>query len=328
MLYETVDIMLYDEPEDQVLEELAVSVGKEVDIFMNMEHDIIDDSQATEDEITSIPDLIWIEHKIEDTEGLDKLSKSFNIDICQIFGRFLHVKSIKKQLVKSLELIMNKNTKSVQMIITGPPTSGKTTLAKDIAIFLNRTGKLKTSKIAKISAIKLNQIDIMRIKDELINCCLVIENASELNKQTIDKLLELIEYFNGDIAVVFEENKKNMNRLFRECPKLMELFMNRIHLPVYTDEELLGFAYSYIRAQEYKIHPLALKILRDGVNEIIEKTEREKRLESISKYVQNAMTSADLRAGKQLTKFALEGRLADLDILFLLPEDFTYNTTA
>ncbi len=302
---ETVNIQLHDESEDYVLDELAISVGKEVDMFMTTEE----------------------ENNNEDLERLGKLSKILDIDINQIFGNFLHVKSIQKQLVKSLELIMNKHTKSVQMIITGPPMSGKTTLAKDIAIFLNRTGKIKTSKIAKISAVKLNEIDITNMKDELRNTCLVIENASELRKPTIEKLLELIKYFHGDIAVIFEENKKNMNRLFRECPKLMELFKNRIHLPVYTEQELMGFAYSYITLREYKIQPLAHDVLREGVSEIFANTEKEKRLESISKYVQSAMTSADLRTGKQLPKLAAEGRLADVDILSLLPEDFTNEIT-
>ena len=305
---ETVEIDLHDEPEDQALDELAISVGKEVDMLM-----------ATEEESES---------ENEDLERLGKLSTSLDIDINQIFGNFLHVKSIQKQLAKSLELIMSKRTKSVQMIITGPPMSGKTTLAKDIAIFLNRTGKIETSKIAKISAIKLNDIDITSMKEELRNTCLVIENASELRKPTIDKLLELIKYFHGDMAVIFEENKKNMNRLFRECPKLMELFKNRIHLPVYTEQDLIGFAYSYITLREYKIQPLAHEVLREGVCEIISNTEKEKRLESITKYVQNAMTSADLRVGKQLPKLAAEGRLADVDVLSLLPEDFTNEITS
>ncbi|TAH72792.1 MAG: tetratricopeptide repeat protein [Anaerolineaceae bacterium] len=322
-----VKIHLHDGPEDKVLDELAESVGKEVDSLMTREQEIRDNSKPLKEEATDIFQFTKKDDKNEDLERLEKLSENLNIDINQIFGNFIHVKSLQKQLVKSLELIMNKHTKSVQMIITGAPSSGKTTLAKDIAIFLNRTGKLKTSRIAKISAFKLNEIDITNMKGELRNSCLVIENASELKKPTIDKLLELIRYFHGEIAVIFEENKKNMNRLFRECPKLMELFKNRIHLPAYTEEDLLGFAYSYIILREYKVQPVALDVLRDGVIEIIENTEKEKRLESISKYVQNAMTSADLRTGKQLPKLAAEGRLADADILSLLPEDFTYQIT-
>lgn len=319
---DTIDIKVQVEAEDRVLEELSENVAKEVDVLMASDQDIIEESQPVKEEAEDISNLTSIEDMNEHLEKLDKMSKSLDIDIYQIFGEFLHVKAIQKQLVNSLELIMNKHTKSVQMIITGPPSSGKTTLAKDIAIFLNRTGKLKTSQIAKISATKLNKIDIMNMKEELRNSCLVIENASDLKKQTIEKLLNLIRDLHGDIAVIFEENKKNMNKLFRECPKLMEMFNNRIHLPVYSDEDLLGFAYSYIKLREYKIHPLALDVLRDGVGNIIDNTDKEMRLESISEYIQKAMTSADLRTGKELPKYAIEGRLADLDILTLLAEDF------
>lgn len=293
------------EDQEEALDELAKSVGKEVDRFMSGDK----------------------AERNEDLAKLEKMSEELGIDIYQIFGSFLHVESIQKQLVKSLKLIMNKHTKSVQMIITGPSMSGKSTLAKGIAIFLNRTGKLKTSKIAKISALKLNEIDITNMKEELRNCCLLIEDASELKKHTIDRLLELIKYFHGEIAVIFEENKKNMNRVFRECPKLMELFQNRIHLPAYTDEELMGFAYSYIKLREYKLQPLAYDVLREGVSKIIANTEKEKRLEKIIRYVQNAMNFADLRTGRQLSKLAAEGRLTDGDILSLLPEDFTNEIT-
>lgn len=324
---ELVSIQLSDKSEDRVLEELAESVGKEVKSFMVNDQEAIIDARCMGEDAVDIPSLIRNKDNNEDLDRLEKLGKSLDIDIYQIFGNFLHVRSIQKQLAKSLDLIMNKYTKSVQMIITGAPSSGKTTLARDIAIFLNKTGKLKTSRIAKISAIKLNEIDIGNMKEELRNSCLLIENASELKRPTIDKLLELIKYFHGEVAVIFEENKKNMNRLFRECPKLMELFKNRIHLPSYTEEDYLGFAYSYIIQQNYKLLPSSDKFLKAGLSEIIENSEKEKILERISEYVQNAMNLADLRTGKQLPKLAAEGKLEDIDILSLLPEDFTNQIT-
>jgi hypothetical protein len=327
----TVDEKKADVSDSKPAYDLKSADEEETDIYDSKsvdeeETDIYDSKSVNEDKM-DIYRFIRTDDKNEDLDRLDKLSESLGIDVYQIFGKWLHVKSIQKQLARSLELIMNKHTKSVQMIITGAPSSGKTTLARDIAVFLNRTEKLKTSKIAKISSIKLNRIDITNMKEELRNCCLVIENASELKKPTIDKLLELIRYFHGDIAVIFEENKKNMNRLFRECPKLMELFKNRIHLPSYTEEDLLGFAYAYIVQREYKIKPLVLDILKVGISEIIKNTDRDNRLESISNYVQSAMDSADLRTGKQLPKLAAEGRLAEADILSLLPEDFSYQAT-
>lgn len=392
---ETVNIKIQDTPEDMMLDELAESVGKEINSLMGDGHGEIeeDDGTGTGNEETGQEDMadddgekteriesmeseeggeleankeyreneedgrinidgngddegiydtqmpadeeesdifrfIRTDEKNEDLDKLDKLTESLDIDIYRIFGKWLHIKDIQRQLTRSLEMILDKRTKSVQMIITGAPSSGKTTLAKDIAIFLNKTGKLKTSTIAKITAEKLNGIDITGAREKLRNCCLVVENASELKRPTIDKLLELIKYFHGDIAVIFEENKKNMNRLFRECPKLMELFKNRIHLPSYTEEDLLGFAYFYIMQREYILKQPAFEVLKAGINEIYRNTERDKQLESVAKYVQNAIDAVDLRTGKLLSALAAEGRLADAGILTILPEDFSQQATA
>lgn len=392
---ETVNIKIQDTPEDMMLDELAESVGKEINSLMGDGHGEIeeDDGTGTGNEETGQEDMadddgekteriesmeseeggeleankeyreneedgrvnidgngddegiydtqmpadeeesdifrfIRTDEKNEDLDKLDKLTESLDIDIYRIFGKWLHIKDIQRQLTRSFEMILDKRTKSVQMIITGAPSSGKTTLAKDIAIFLNKTGKLKTSKIAKITAEKLNGIDITGAREKLRNCCLVVENASELKRPTIDKLLELIKYFHGDIAVIFEENKKNMNRLFRECPKLMELFKNRIHLPSYTEEDLLGFAYFYIMQREYILKQPAFEVLKAGINEIYRNTERDKQLESVAKYVQNAIDAVDLRTGKLLSALAAEGRLADAGILTILPEDFSQQATA
>lgn len=312
------------EDETSIINELTDYFSKEVDKYLANKQDTEEKNEPTEKDVAEEFDRILNPHGInEDREKINRLSEELNVDLNQIFGNFMHIKTLQKQLSNSLELIMSKHTKSVQLIITGEPSSGKTTLAKDIAIFLKKTGKLQTSRIAKISAQKLNKIDLMSRKEELKNCCLVIENASELKRPTIDKLLKLIDYFHGDIAVIFEENKKNMNRLFRECPRLMEIFNNRIHIPPYSEDDLLGFAYANIVQKGYKLHPSALYVLKIGVYEIIYNEEKEKRLEKISEYVRNAMTSADIRTGRQLSTIVAEKRLADIEFLSLLPEDFT-----
>ena len=273
--------------------------------------------QEVEDELYRLLE----EEADEDSARLSEIHKETGIDIYEIFGDFLHVNAVRKQLVKSLEVILDKHTKSVQMIITGTPGSGKTALAKSIAIFLHRTGKLRTSKIAKVSAEILNTTDIIGKKDSLRDCCLVIEKASELKRPTIDKLLELIRLLHGEIGIIFEENKKNMNKLFRECPKLMDMFKNRIHLPQYTEEELLGFAYSYLRRKEYRLQN-SQATLKNAVKLILKKEAPEQQLDAIRKLVQTAMDAADLRMGKQLSALAAQGRISELGQFTLLTEDF------
>ncbi len=282
------------------------------------------DREIAEQEVEhALYNLLEEEDMDEDDKKLGIMAEKYGFQPEELFGNFLHVKAVKKQLVKSLEGILDEHTKTVQLIITGTVGSGKTVLAKDITMFLYKIGKLKSSKIAKIKAEKLNNLELMSRKDTLKDCCLVVENASLLNRQTIDSILELCNSLKGNIAVVFEEDKKNMNKLFRECPRLMDLFKNRIHLPQYTQEDLAGFAYACLRQQDYRMNPKADAILQQRIIQIMRQAEPHMHLEQISALMQNAMNAADIRTGKNLTMLASQGKLRDVDVLTVLPEDFT-----
>jgi hypothetical protein len=320
--------LLSGEEESNLLPEKdEVETNTELSDFA--ENDLIEDrtdktkSELAEQEVEdTIYQLLQEEDMDEEDKKLNQLAEELQINPDEIFGNFLHVKSIKKQIVKSLESILDDHTKTVHMIITGTVGSGKTTLAKDISLFLNKVGKLKSSKVAKIKAEKLNTVDIMSKKETLKDCCLIVENASELKRGTIDSLLELSQHLQGNIAIVFEENKKNMNKLFRECPKLMDLFKNRIHLPGYTQEDLVGFAYACLGQQEYYLNPKSEAILMNKINQIAKQSESYKHLEQIYDLMQSAMDAADIRTGKQLSNLAAQGRLKDVENLSVLPEDF------
>ena len=305
----------------------SIDGSKEI-IQEELEHsstvDEIEDLQLAADlEEGDDPSPVMIsDNSKDDLDKLVNLSEELDVDIIQIFSSFLHVSSIQSQLLKSIELITNNTTKSLQMIITGGPASGKTTLAKYIAIFLNKIGKLSSSRVVKVSALKLNQIEDIKNKDQLKGCCMVIENANELKGHTIDKILSLIKYFHGDIAVIFEDNDKDMNKLFGEEPKIKDMFENRIHLPQYTVEDLLGFVHSRIILEGYEIDPSTLLVVNESLKEIIGLTRKDKQLESIFKYVDNAISYANIRTGKQLSK-SPQGQLMDSQVLYLLLEDFT-----
>jgi hypothetical protein len=167
----------------------------------------------------------------EEDRKLSQISEEFQIDLDEVFGDFLCVTVIKKQLVSCLENLLSDSTQPALMIITGPEGSGKTTLAKSMALFLNITGRIQSSKVAKITAQKLNSLDIKSKREALRSCCIVIENACELKHTTIDGLLELIRYLKGDVAVILEDNKENQNKLITECPSFYDMLKNRIHLP-------------------------------------------------------------------------------------------------
>lgn len=316
------EMTYYEEDKEMDGDTIAFSKG--------VASDYSEDSTATtgydhdeEQEVEqTIYQLLEEEKLNEEDRYLKLIADEYHIDQDEIFGNFLHVSSIKKQLVKSLEIIERERNKNVMMLITGTTGSGKTTLAKDIALYLNQTNRLKSSKVAKIKAEKLNTIEVSSKKDTLKDCCLVVEDASELSRQTIESILNLSNKLPGALAVIFEENKKNMNKLFRTCPKLMDLMKNRIHLPQYAQEDLIGFAFAYLKQKDYKLNPKAEQRVKSTVSQIIKQVDPDRYLTEINSVMQSAMDAADIRAGRQLSKLADQGRLKDVEVLTVIAEDF------
>ncbi len=185
--------------------------------------------RASEGHIENSDDTYGAAEEIAEKELLS-LFPDLGINMADVFGEYLQTKAVKEQLLHSLQVILEEQTKSVMLFITGLPGSGKTKLVKAISVFLYKARKLKTSKIAKITAEKLNKIDVMDRKETLRDCCLVVEDASELTSEKLDQIIALMEYYQGDIAVVFEDSEWNMQKLFRLNPSLAQMFKNRICL--------------------------------------------------------------------------------------------------
>ena len=158
------------------------------------------------------------------------LDDKYGFEPYELFGDYLKDEEIKLQLIQCLENILVDENNNILMLISGTAGSGKTSLAKKLAIFLNIIGRLKSQKLAKISAEKLNTIDIFTKKEVIKDCCLVIENASSLTESTLERVLELSNELPSALPVVFEENTEKINKLFEEHPVLMDLLQNRIYL--------------------------------------------------------------------------------------------------
>lgn len=311
-----------DEIQDEMPEEVSEEVHKEQQMN-KMNHPELSEAERAEMEVENTIYRLLEEDKVDGDENkLRQLATNHSVNLDEIFGNFLHNNMIKKQLVKALENITSDN-KTVFIIITGTEGSGKTTLAKDFALFLHKTDRLQSSKVAKISGEKLNSIDLKEKKEILRSCCLLVERASDLKRKTIENLLQLTQELQGDIALIFEDNKKNMNKLFRECPKLMDLLRNRIHLPQYKAEDLPGFAYACLKLKDYTINAEAEAELKSRINDIIKHSKPHEYLQQIDSLMQAAINKADIRMGKQLTQLATQGRLHDMESLSVIAEDFT-----
>lgn len=255
-------------------------------------------------------------------ERLADLLRRKKVSIPEILKNFGRMERIAKQVAKSLELTISDREKAY-FVITGEAQTGKTTLALSFVRLLFELDIVKYDRTATIDAVQLNQVEIEDYGEELKNCNLIIENAGGMTKESIDGLLRFSMGNKGKTCVILEDNIRDINKFLRAREELNSLFNNRIHLGKYNAEDLLGFAYDYIKKEDYSIDKMAAKVLGDKIDEIVRDYSNDQRLLRTIKLVEVVIARAEKRAGELILSMAAEGKIQQGNYLVIILEDVT-----
>ena len=91
----------------------------------------------------------------------------------------------------------------------------------------------------------------------------------------------------------------------------------------YSTEELFGFAYDYIKKEDYGIDKMAAQILRDKIDEIVRDYSNDQRLLRTLKLVEVVIARAEKRAGGLILSMAAEGKIQQGNYLVIIMDDVT-----
>lgn len=255
-------------------------------------------------------------------ERLGELLRKKKIKIPEFLNNFGRIERIQKQVIKSLELAISDREKSY-FVITGESQTGKTTLALSFIRLLYELDIIKFDRTATIDAVQLNQVSIEDYGDELKNCNLIIENAGGMTKESIDGLLRFSKGSRGKTCVILEDTVRDINKFLRAREELNSMFNNRIHLGKYNTDDLLGFAYDYIKKEDYGIDKLAAQVLREKIDEIVRDYGNDQRLTRTLRLVEVIIARAEKRAGELILSMAAEGKIQQGNFLVIILEDVT-----
>lgn len=234
---------------------------------------------------------------------------AYGINLNTIFQNFIYNGSIKKQLLSILEN-MDNSKQCNNFMVCGDIQTGKTSLARAIAIAMWKLNRIPTKKVAKISASKLNQINLLERMEQLADGSLVIENASLLNANSVKSIIQMIEHFDGRILVLFEDSTRNMEELMMKEEALRRFFTHRIIIPRYNAEDVTGFAYSMVKQQEYEVEDNSRKYFAEKIEQICRITPYAEQLARIKVYVGELIKRAETRNMLLLMKQAKEGKFS------------------
>ena len=190
-------------------------------------------------------------------------------DQVKIFAYFTSVAGMKKQLTELLTEYAGSeerdDSKEGNLIITGHPGNGKTTLAIDIVKAFQRQKNTKGGKLAKVTGDGLNKKDPEEVVKKLGGGALIIERAGSLQDDTIEKLSMAMDGNTGGLLVILEDDSSEIDKILKKQEGFAKKFTRSVNIPIFSNDELVAFGKSYAEEQEYYLDEMAVLALYDSI---------------------------------------------------------------
>ena len=215
-----------------------------------------------EEELEQFIDSIQPETNAEDIIPRDK---KMTEDEEKLFTYFAKVPGLREQIVEALYDVQinasDKTSKTGNVIVMGARETGKTRLISGLIPAICKELNLEASKVAYVFADQINGKNIAEIVKKMSGGFLVIENANQLTKETVEQLNKAMEFRTDGLIVIIEDEKIGMRKLIAIFPKFTSKFTSMINIPVFTNDELVNFAKVYTRENGYMIDQMGMLAL-------------------------------------------------------------------
>jgi len=243
------------------------------------------------------------------------------------FVRSLEKQLIAQQLRQSVG-IRQKSSQNLNMIFTGNPGTGKTTVARVVGDLLKRMGVLKSGKLVEVD--KSNLISpyagqtpekVREVFMSALGGVLFIDEAYALStdnvgREAIDTLVKLVEDHRDSVIVILAGYEKEMRDFLQANSGLKSRFPNDVYFPDHSVAELVEIAKVTTEKEglvlaEESIAPLSKVLARE--------VKRLKADAGNGRLVRNVIEKAKRELDNRIVN---EGILDENEMVTFLPEDF------
>ena len=103
-------------------------------------------------------------------------------------------------------------------------------VAKRVAKELNKVGYVSVRSIVKITAEKLNQIDLSEQAGKIAGGCMLVTDAAELTKESVEKLKSVMEQEDEKVVVMLAGPFDEMDCFLDIYPDLAEKLVYKVRM--------------------------------------------------------------------------------------------------
>jgi probable Rubsico expression protein CbbX len=232
-----------------------------------------------------------------------------------------------------LQLGLGTAPPSLHMSFTGPPGTGKTTVAERMSKILHGLGYLRKGHVVTATRDDLvgqyighTAPKTREMLKKAIGGVLFIdeayylyrpENERDYGAEAIEILLQVMEANRDDLVVIFAGYKERMDIFYQSNPGLSSRVANHIDFPDYSADELFAIARIILAAENYRFSEEACATFADYI-------QRRMQLPFFAnaRSIRNAIDRARMRQANRLFT-RMGSALTRLDLMTIEAEDIT-----
>ena len=243
-----------------------------------------------------------------------------------IFSYFSSIQGLREQIAAALQdakqkVKLDRTSRSGNVVITGLPGSGRTTLAIRIAKALSKYKGENSARVAKIYAEDFNKKDIPSTVAKIAGGTLIIEEAGDLSDSVAKQLAKAMEFRTDGLVIILEDEKHLLKALFDRHPELAEKFTSEVTVPIFTNDELVAFGKTYAFDEDYKIDDMATLILYNRIGEK-QTSEHPVTVLDVKDIVDDAIRNSEKLGLRKLGMILSKKRYDSEDRIILYEKDF------
>ena len=237
----------------------------------------------------------------------------------QLFSYFAKVPGMDDQILDAIhgayEYASEKTSHRGNIAIMGSHGTGKTRLSEGLVKAICKELGLKAVKYANLDASDINRKDPATIISKMAGGFLLIERASFMTPETIEKLSQAMDFRTDSLILLIEDDKANMRKMLADYPEFAEKFETVISIPVFTNDELVTFARTYARENGFRMDEMGVLALYTMIGDN-QKEDEPITIGKVKEMVDGAIRKASgVKLGRKLSK-----RHTDADGRILLYE--------
>ena len=237
----------------------------------------------------------------------------------QLFSYFAKVPGMDDQILDAIhgayEYASEKTSHRGNIAIMGSHGTGKTRLSEGLVKAICKELGMKAVKYANLDASDINRKDPATIISKMAGGFLLIERASFMTPETIEKLSQAMDFRTDSMILLIEDDKANMRKMLADYPEFAEKFETVISIPVFTNDELVTFARTYARENGFRMDEMGVLALYTMIGDN-QKEDEPITIGKVKEMVDGAIRKASgVKLGRKLSK-----RHTDADGRILLYE--------